>query len=57
MFLSHSKVTRILVYASEPSEIHVYLCILSKETEEQILWREVKEQPLYTLKLENTPLK
>lgn len=48
MFISHSEVTKILAYASEPSEIDVYLCILSKETEEQILWREVKEQPLYT---------
>lgn len=48
MFISHSKVIRILAYPSEPSEIHVYLCILSMETEEQIRLREVKEQPFYT---------
>lgn len=43
MFISCAKGTRILAYASEPSEIHICLDILSKETEEQILWREVKE--------------
>lgn len=47
MCISHSKIIRISAYASEPSEIPVYLCILSKGTEVQILWREVKGQPLY----------
>lgn len=54
MFISHSKIIRILAYASEPSKIPVYLCIL--RVQKYKYCEEKLKDNLYMLDLQNTSL-